>query len=168
MRWRILSPAQQEQIKHDLAAPWTPACQCNLFGRQGVRRRQLINSNGLWQLKTSCFVGGWRPPGRQEINSTGCMLRLNVLLIMCQFLGDEALQSTRKHTACTNGVKTNDHDLWTTEFSMMPREKGFFLIIVKMIPISLRSIRRGENFSPFGHSRLALERNVNPTNKLHD
>jgi hypothetical protein len=41
-------------------------------------------------------------------------------------LGDEALQSTRTHTACTNGVRTKDHDFWTDEFSMIPRKKGLF------------------------------------------
>jgi hypothetical protein len=56
------------------------------------------------------------------------MQRYNVLLKMCQFLGDEALQSTRAHTACTNGVKTKDHDFWTDEFSMIPMKKGLFFV----------------------------------------
>jgi hypothetical protein len=50
---------------------------------------------------------------------------------MSNFFGDEALQSTRKHTACTNGVRTKDHDFWTEEFSMIPREKGLLLIELK-------------------------------------
>jgi hypothetical protein len=28
-------------------------------------------------------------------------------------LGDEALNSTRKHAACTKGVRTKDRDFWT-------------------------------------------------------
>jgi hypothetical protein len=55
-----------------------------------------------------------------------CMQPYNVLLKMCQFSGDKALQSTRKHTACTNGVRTKD---WTTEFSMIPRKKGLFFCL---------------------------------------
>jgi hypothetical protein len=51
-------------------------------------------------------------------------------------LGDEALQSTRKYKACTNGVRTKDHDFWTSAFTMIPRKKGFFFI-AKMIPITL-------------------------------
>jgi hypothetical protein len=42
--------------------------------------------------------------------------------------GDEALQSTRTHTACTNGVRTKDHDFWTSEFSMIPREKWLLFV----------------------------------------
>jgi hypothetical protein len=44
-----------------------------------------------------------------------------MLLKMSQFLGDEALQSTTKHTACTNGVRTKDHDFWAFDDS---EEKG--------------------------------------------
>jgi hypothetical protein len=45
--------------------------QCYFFGRQGVRGRQKINCFGLWRSKTILFGGGWRPEGRQVINSTG-------------------------------------------------------------------------------------------------
>jgi hypothetical protein len=62
-----------------------------------------------------------------------------------------------------------DHNFWACEFSMITRKKYLFFFIVKMIPITPRSvsvtsvIRRGLIFLPFRHSRVALERNVNPT-----
>jgi hypothetical protein len=49
----------------------SPVNQCYFFGRQGVRGRQKINCLGLWRSKTIFFGGGWRPSGRQVINSTG-------------------------------------------------------------------------------------------------
>jgi hypothetical protein len=53
------------------------------------------------------------------------------------FWGNEALNSTRKHAACTNGVRTKDSDFWTV---MIPRNEAFFGLTVKMIPITHRSI----------------------------
>jgi hypothetical protein len=45
--------------------------ECYFFGRQSVRGRQKINCLGFWRQKTVLFGGGWRPEGRQTINSTG-------------------------------------------------------------------------------------------------
>jgi hypothetical protein len=53
---------------------------------------------------------------------------------MCQFFGDEALQSTRKHTACANGVRTKDHDFWTSKNYDDSEEKGVFLFISQNDP----------------------------------
>jgi hypothetical protein len=65
----------------------------------------------------------------------------HVLLKMCQFLGDKALKSTRTHTACTNGVRTKGHDFWTYDFSMIPRNKGLFLVYSRNNPNNPRSTR---------------------------
>jgi hypothetical protein len=56
-----------------------------------------------------------------------CMQWYIVILKMCPFSGDEALQSNRKHAACTNGVRTKGRDFLTSEFSMILRKKGVFL-----------------------------------------
>jgi hypothetical protein len=53
-----------------------------------------------------------------------------MIMKMGPFLVDEALQSTRKHAACTNGVRTNDRDFWTHGFWMIPRKTAFFLFVV--------------------------------------
>jgi hypothetical protein len=39
---------------------------------------------------------------------------------MCPFSGDEALNSTRKHAACINGVRTNDRDFGLQKFRRFP------------------------------------------------
>jgi hypothetical protein len=41
--------------------------------------------------------------------------------------GDEALQSTRKHAACANGMRANDRDFLTYEISMIPRKIILFV-----------------------------------------
>jgi hypothetical protein len=53
---------------------------------------------------------------------------------MCPFSEDEARKSNRKHAACTNGVRTKDHDLWTDEFSMIPRKQAILLIYLQIDP----------------------------------
>jgi hypothetical protein len=42
-----------------------------LFWSPRHSRPPKINCLGLWRSKTICFGGGWRPEGRQVINSTG-------------------------------------------------------------------------------------------------
>jgi hypothetical protein len=56
---------------------------------------------------------------------------------MCPFLGDEALNSTRKHAGCTTTVRTKKRDFWTDEIAMIPRKKPLFQ--ANMIPITPRS-----------------------------
>jgi hypothetical protein len=86
---------------------------------------------------------------------------------MCPFLGDEALNLTRKQAACINGVRTKDCNFWTSATSMIPRE-ALFWFSVKVISITPRPKIRGLKFLPFGHSRVALEQNPNPTQLNHD
>jgi hypothetical protein len=50
------------------------------------------------------------------------MQRYVVILKMCLFLGDEALQSSKKHAACTNAVGTKNGDFWIDEISVNPRK----------------------------------------------
>jgi hypothetical protein len=44
---------------------------------------------------------------------------------MHPFPWDEALQSTRKHAACTKAMRTEDLDFWTDEIKMIPRIMAF-------------------------------------------
>jgi hypothetical protein len=77
-----------------------------------------------------------------------CMQLQNVILKMCPFLGDQALNSTRKHSACTNGVRTKDSGFWTGGNSTIPKNKSFFVVDSSVIPVTpfIKNLRQ-ENFT---------------------
>jgi hypothetical protein len=56
-----------------------------------------------------------------------CIRRYNVIYVMCPFSGDGALQLTRKHAACTSGVRTKDRDIWTSQSSITNKRGTFFV-----------------------------------------
>jgi hypothetical protein len=53
---------------------------------------------------------------------------------------DGAPTSTKKHAACTNGVRAKDCDFWTNQNSMIPRETPLFGFTVKMVSETPKSI----------------------------
>jgi hypothetical protein len=69
----------------------------------------------------------------------------NIILKMHPFLRDEALTSTRKHAACTNGVRTKYHDFWAAKIRIIPRKSALFFI-VNMISITPGSKIWSQNF----------------------
>jgi hypothetical protein len=65
-------------------------------------------------------------------------------------LGGAALKLTRKHAPCTKGVRTRDHDFFTSKILMIPRKSPFWFI-VKM------------SQQPLDQSSQVLEHNPNST-----
>jgi hypothetical protein len=61
------------ELRHNHQHDTSRTSQCYFFGRQGVRGSQKINCLALWRSKAIFFGGGWRPEGRQVINSTGVL-----------------------------------------------------------------------------------------------
>jgi hypothetical protein len=53
---------------------------------------------------------------------------------MCPISGDEALQSTKKHPACTNGVRINDSNFLTSQISMIPKNHKVTFVTSQMSP----------------------------------
>jgi hypothetical protein len=89
------------------------------------------------------------------------MQRYNVILKLCPFSGDKALPSTRKHAACTNGVKTRDSNFWTSEISMI--QKGT-LFVYSQNDLNVPWVNNlSSECLAFGHFRVALEQKPNAT-----
>jgi hypothetical protein len=87
------------------------------------------------------------------------MQRSNVILKMCPFPEDEAIQSTREHAACTNWVRTKQRDFETL---MIPRKHVFF-VYSQNDPNNPKVNNPRPDFLSFWHSRVAFGQNLNPT-----